>query len=78
MFKSAGDEGTDGEKNRKDLIRDTPCSHAQPDGQTDQHIAEDATGYCRDRIERDLATRNLDHRLSDRAIAHALYAGQPY
>ena len=65
----------DGDEN---LIGHTPRSHARPDCQTVWHVAEDAARKGRDRIERDLAARDLDHRLHDGAVAHDVHAGQPY
>lgn len=62
----------------ENLIGHTPSAHAQPDGKTDQHVTEDAARKGRDRIERDLAARDPDHRLPDRAVAHGVHAGQPY
>ena len=78
MFKSASDERGDRDDEGENLIRHTPRAHAQPDSQTDQHVAKDPARKGRNRIERNLAARDPDHRLSDRAVAHGLHADQPY
>ena len=55
MFKPAGDERGDREDGGEDLIGHTPRAHAQPDGQTDQHVAEGPMEVSKIRCRRRLA-----------------------